>query len=440
MGQYHKVVNLDKNFFYSPKSIANGVKSMEQGYSYNSCLALTSLLSEGWNGERVFLIGDYAEANDVNGVEDATDLYNAKMRNVGWLARTIVEKHSNIVFEKSEYKIRNLDHTYRTISYYVSNYGDGIKTIGLDDTTEMRIVNYDSKEMLSVGPNGEGGSLHNIAEKGWDNGIMTILIILAAGNAPVRMFLLHHPLQATLAFRVQHLPPVQAVRDDYPALSVLKAVADAAIAETSGQLELMIADVSRGAGRDRGGAAGTGGPVVGKLTLVALIVLLVVVAPRLFAGVLAWTSGGASVLFPLALAGFGAYFIGSRWYASKKAELTREGVEAALADLESDAAGVIEEWYLVDDTKGIGTLLERAYADGLDAAAELGQSRRNVVDAIDGALANGHAALEAVESVGAVETVGSGAVGYCERLARIDAADRAYLQLRFYRRALEARD
>ncbi|ESS93171.1 hypothetical protein L342_2573 [Escherichia coli CE516] len=50
------------------------------------------------------------------------------------------------------------------------------------------------------------------------------LIILAAGNAPVRMFLLHHPLQATLAFRVQHLPPVQAVRDDYPALSVLKAV------------------------------------------------------------------------------------------------------------------------------------------------------------------------------------------------------------------------
>ena len=50
------------------------------------------------------------------------------------------------------------------------------------------------------------------------------LIILAAGDAPVRMFLLHHPLQATFAFRVQHLPPVQAVRDDYPALSVLKAV------------------------------------------------------------------------------------------------------------------------------------------------------------------------------------------------------------------------
>ncbi|GDP74509.1 hypothetical protein BvCmsNSP038_00023 [Escherichia coli] len=50
------------------------------------------------------------------------------------------------------------------------------------------------------------------------------LIILAAGDAPVGMLLLHHPLQATFALRVQHLPPVQAVRDDYPALSVLKAI------------------------------------------------------------------------------------------------------------------------------------------------------------------------------------------------------------------------
>ncbi|EMW43616.1 rhsH core with extension domain protein [Escherichia coli 2788150] len=31
------------------------------------------------------------------------------------------------------------------------------------------------------------------------------------------MLLLHHPLQAAFALRVQHLPPVQAVRDDYPA-------------------------------------------------------------------------------------------------------------------------------------------------------------------------------------------------------------------------------
>ena len=227
-----------------------------------------------------------------------------------------------------------------------------------------------------------------------------------------------------------------------------KNAADAAVTETSGQLAETIAGLDRRDG-DPGrvmGDGGVGGPVVGKLTLVALIVLLVVVAPRMFAGVLAWTSGGASVLFPLALVGFGAYVIGSSWYTSKRAELTREGVEAALADLESDAAhrlrGVIEEWYLVDDTKGIGTLLERAYADGLDAAAELGQSRRNVVDAIDGALANGHAALEAVESVETVETVetvGSGAISHAERLARIDAADRAYLQLRFYRRALEAR-
>ncbi|CTV85040.1 Uncharacterised protein [Escherichia coli] len=50
------------------------------------------------------------------------------------------------------------------------------------------------------------------------------LIILAAGDAPVRMFLLHNTFQATLAFRVQHLPPVQAVRDGHTVLPVLKAV------------------------------------------------------------------------------------------------------------------------------------------------------------------------------------------------------------------------
>ena len=50
------------------------------------------------------------------------------------------------------------------------------------------------------------------------------LIILAAGDAPVRMLLLHHTLQAALAFRVQHLPPVQAVRDGHTVLPVLKAV------------------------------------------------------------------------------------------------------------------------------------------------------------------------------------------------------------------------
>ncbi|CTT49643.1 Uncharacterised protein [Escherichia coli] len=50
------------------------------------------------------------------------------------------------------------------------------------------------------------------------------LIILAAGDAAVRMLLLHHTLQAAFALRVQHLPPVQAVRDGHTVLPVLKAI------------------------------------------------------------------------------------------------------------------------------------------------------------------------------------------------------------------------
>lgn len=184
MGQYHQVINLDKNFLYSPRSLASGVKSMEQGESFTPCLALVSLLSEGWNGERVFLIGDYAEADDVNGVEDATKLYDADgFRNVGWLARKMVERDSNITFEKDDYTIKGLDgHLHKGHFYRTVVHGDDVE-INLDDTQEMRIVNYDSKEMLSVGPNGDGGTLHDIADKGWNQGIMTALHVLLTASA-----------------------------------------------------------------------------------------------------------------------------------------------------------------------------------------------------------------------------------------------------------------
>lgn len=222
-----------------------------------------------------------------------------------------------------------------------------------------------------------------------------------------------------------------------------KIAADAAVAETSGHMADLIDRLGPSAGgRGRRGLRGpgdggddAGARGVGKLTIVALAVLVLILAPRVLGGVLAWASGGASVLFPLALAGFAVYLAGSRWHARRRAELAGEGIGAALAEMEADAAhrlrGIIDEWHLVDDTRGIGTLLERAYAEGLDAEAELGQTRRTVVDAIDRALARGYAALANLDGAGAGDPAG--------RLARIDAADGAYLQLRFYRRALETR-
>ncbi len=52
-------------------------------------------------------------------------------------------------------------------------------------------------------------------------------VILAVGDAAVRMFFLHHPLQPSLAFCIQHLPPVQAVRDGDAVLLLLIAVIQA---------------------------------------------------------------------------------------------------------------------------------------------------------------------------------------------------------------------
>lgn len=45
-----------------------------------------------------------------------------------------------------------------------------------------------------------------------------------AGDAPVRMLLLHHPLQATFCSSMYSISPVQAVRDGHTVLPVLKAV------------------------------------------------------------------------------------------------------------------------------------------------------------------------------------------------------------------------
>jgi len=79
MGQYYKIVNLDKKQFLSPHACGNGAKLMEFGLSQMSimsCLAI--LLADGnnrgggdlrsnnpiigsWAGDRIVITGDYAD-------------------------------------------------------------------------------------------------------------------------------------------------------------------------------------------------------------------------------------------------------------------------------------------------------------------------------------------------------------------------------------------
>lgn len=94
MGQYHIPVSLTKKEFVHPHRLGDGLKLWEQGASQGGTLcALHALLavSNGrgggdyidghesfigrWGGDRIAIIGDYAEANDLDANDYAESIY-----------------------------------------------------------------------------------------------------------------------------------------------------------------------------------------------------------------------------------------------------------------------------------------------------------------------------------------------------------------------------
>ena len=80
MGQYYRIVNLDKNQYIKPHDFGDGAKLMEFGLSGEGVMAaLAVLLADGngrgggdirsdsplvgsWAGDRIVITGDYADA------------------------------------------------------------------------------------------------------------------------------------------------------------------------------------------------------------------------------------------------------------------------------------------------------------------------------------------------------------------------------------------
>lgn len=220
MGQYHEIINFDKYLRYSANSLGEDVKSMEQSNSFSSCAALALLLKEGWNGERVFLIGDYAQKDDVNGVEDATNLYGSDdLRNVGWLARKVVEEAAGAKFVKEEYHYIISGKDYKGHTYRFQYENIDLSDI---DNEEMVIVNYDRREILTHGGNVHDMGFRTVLEKGWDNGVMTALFALLTASAkggargggdP------YHPLNGLWAGDRIGIIPADQVEDGYTNIS-----------------------------------------------------------------------------------------------------------------------------------------------------------------------------------------------------------------------------
>lgn len=185
MGQYHNVINIDKQMQYNPRSLGCGMKLLEQGNDLASTTALALLLSQGWNGERVALVGDYVEKNDLSGIDDAVELYahaDKAYKNVGWLARKVVQDAIGLNFFKDHYYIGSAKHSFYDISLpknLVVSYPtvSGAALDDFDNTEIMAFVNYDTKEKYV----GNGRTMRNVIEN-FAGDFMTAVFILLAGS------------------------------------------------------------------------------------------------------------------------------------------------------------------------------------------------------------------------------------------------------------------
>ena len=175
MGQYHSVINLDKRAGYSPRSVGSSIKAADQGESLTPGAALLLLLSDpnGWGGERIAIVGDYAEDSDLTDSPfPASELWGRLaesngLKNVGWLARKVIEEAQIATFTKD----RHHGYTY-TLHDFASDPLD----------LAMTVYNHDKRERITPTLLGDPDALFDIIREGWCGGTATALTILLAAS------------------------------------------------------------------------------------------------------------------------------------------------------------------------------------------------------------------------------------------------------------------
>lgn len=235
-------------------------------------------------------------------------------------------------------------------------------------------------------------------------------------------------------------------------LLAAKQRADEVVADTSAELAATIEGTRPGRALSSMFAARQ--PAMSRLTVVLVLVALVLAGPRLFGALMAGMAGGAGLFILAVLVGGGLYVAGNRLFAGRRAEISGRYAASVIAQLEADARrrlrSIIDEWFRIDDVLGIGTALESAYSRE-PRSPELDRARQSIIASIDDAMDDGHRALAALGdgSGGEVGAAPAGPVDpadpadpagrahLADRLRRVDAADHAFLRLRFYRRALD---
>lgn len=187
MGQYHSVINLDKHAGYAPKSLGVLSKIAEQGESYATCAALLLLLSnpDGWGGERIAIVGDYAEDTDIEHAPfPASELWHRLdesdgIKNVGWLARKTIEQAGVGTFDTTTHKSTLLDGNVKHHTAYGFN--------PVDPTSDplapaITVYNHDKHERITPTLLGDPTTLLGVIREGWLGGTGTALTILLAAS------------------------------------------------------------------------------------------------------------------------------------------------------------------------------------------------------------------------------------------------------------------
>lgn len=106
MGQYFLLVNEDKREYVSSRDIGGGAKLWEWIVNINECGVITSMLMNGWSGDRIALVGDYDKSKLFG---KAYNLY----KNTSKLAKSLYDKNIKLTESKSKlYAINETTNEY----------------------------------------------------------------------------------------------------------------------------------------------------------------------------------------------------------------------------------------------------------------------------------------------------------------------------------------
>lgn len=162
MGQYYVIANFDKEEYLHPHEWGIGMKLTEFSYFGNYLsTALLNLLKGRWNGDRVYLIGDYVDLSDPK-----ENWYSTAKA----LCQELPLKSPDYTFVGGEYNLQD---------YVIQHFKHlSMSQVGHKRTTAHYVYNHGTKEVLCL----DHCPAFHIDPNGYQWKIAPLNLLLAMGN------------------------------------------------------------------------------------------------------------------------------------------------------------------------------------------------------------------------------------------------------------------